>query len=125
MRARRVVCVLWLAGVVGCDGPVLQAGTYLRELDGSEASDDAEASDARVAPSDAGRPRDAQQSDARFPWNPEPCNSQRDCDNNFRNDLCNPWAGVCVECIDDRDCDNPGRCNEEIGQCREPEKPRP
>jgi hypothetical protein len=119
MRAAHVVCALSLAAVVGCDGPMLTAGVYLRELDGGEPSD------ARARDGDAGRPRDPQQADAdgHPPWDPEahPCVSSRQCELNEHNNVCSR-RGFCVECVNNGDCFT-GRCNEELGECREPDKP--
>jgi hypothetical protein len=118
MRALRVFYALCLVPAVGCDGPVLKAGVHLLELDAGEASD------ARVRGGDAGRPRDAQLSDAegRFPWGPEPrrCNKQQKC---LHDQTCHPDWEICVECVRDVDCAD-GRCND-FGQCWEPDRPRP
>jgi hypothetical protein len=122
MRALREIYVLCLVAAVGCDGPRLNAGVHLPELDSGEASD------ARVRDGDAGRPRDAQLSDAdgRFPWGPEAhrCNKPQQCFDNEHNQICHPEWGICVECFRDEDCPD-RRCNDELGQCREPDKPRP
>jgi hypothetical protein len=122
MRASCVVYALWLVAAVGCDGPVLRAGVHLLELDSGEPSD------ARVRDGDAGRTRDAQQTDAeeRPPWNPEghPCVTSRQClDTNEHSFICSR-RGFCVECVSGGDCFS-GRCNEELGLCKEPDKPRP
>jgi hypothetical protein len=111
---------LCLALTAGCHDPVLDVGAHLLVLDSGER-------DTGVAPTDAGRARDAQPDgpDDRDPWSEEghACNPRFQCLENEHKQRCHPFYMVCVECLEDRDCQS-NRCNEEQGRCKDAEKPR-
>jgi hypothetical protein len=137
MVSLRLVVGLSLLAAAGCDGPTLHVGSYVLELDASEASDarmnEDEDLDDDDEEEDAGRVRDAQQNDAgdaRYPFGAERrwCSNAGQCSDNVRNRLCSPELDQCVECLRTEDCYPFGssRCNEMIGICREPDRtPRP
>lgn len=132
----RAICALSLLALVACDGPTLNAGSYLLEPDASAVSDarvveeDDDDRDDR-SEEDAGRGRDAGLSDAgevRYPWSDERrrCMSFNQCANNRRNVFCSQQLEICVECLVDEHCQPYGlRCNEMLGLCRDPDRPRP
>ncbi|MEY4509639.1 MAG: hypothetical protein RLZZ450_1761 [Pseudomonadota bacterium] len=135
MSAARAIVAGWLLVAVGCDGPTLDAGSYLVEPDAGRASDarvedDADQADAKVE-GDAGRLRDAGRNDAgewRFPEERQRCANDGQCDDNMFYRVCNEGVGQCVECTGDQHCERYGprvRCNGMVGVCWDPERPRP
>jgi hypothetical protein len=139
MLAARAISALSMLSLAACEGPTLNAGSYLLETDASAVSDarvdkdDAADEEPGNADGDAGRVRDGGRfdgGDRRYPFEERrPCSDNRGCDGNLFNRVCNVNIPMCVECTDDQHCERFGsrfRCDEMAGFCWDrDQRPRP
>jgi hypothetical protein len=137
MLETRAICALSLLSVAACDGPTLNAGSYL-EPDAGAAEDarvdEGDAADEQPGnvEEDAGRGRDGGRYDfgGRYPVEERHrCNNTDQCDEQIFNRVCNGSASMCVECTNDQHCERFGprfRCDEMAGFCWDrDQRPRP